>query len=53
MVKFEPDSHINYALDIKPKDYVDQGTDEDTGHGRKFFDGQSLHGDTVSLRPAS
>lgn len=35
-------------LDIKPQDYVDQGTDEDTGHGRKRYEGQSIHGDTVS-----
>ena len=34
-------------LGIKPNGYVDQGTDEDTGHGRKKFEGQSIHGDTV------
>lgn len=35
------------SLDIKPNGYVDGGTDEDTGHNRKRFDGQSIHGDTV------
>lgn len=36
-------------LGIKPEDYIDQGTDEDTGHGRKRFEGQSIHGDTVRM----
>ena len=37
-------------LDFKPNGYVDHGTgtDEDTGHGRRRFEGQSIHGDTVS-----
>ena len=34
-------------LGIKPNGYVEQGTDDDTGHGRKRFEGQSIHGDTV------
>ena len=37
-------------LGIKPLDYTDNGTDEDTGHGRKRLEGQSIHGDTVSER---
>ena len=36
-------------LDIKPNGYVDHlSTDEDTGHGRKTFEGQSIHGDSAS-----
>ena len=34
-------------LGIKPNGYIENGTDEDTGHNRKRFEGQSIHGDTV------
>lgn len=36
-------------LGIKPNGYVGGDTDEETGHGRRKFDGQSIHGDTVSV----
>jgi hypothetical protein len=38
------------SLDIKPNGYIDGGTDEDTGHNRRRFEGQSIHGDTVSTK---
>jgi len=38
---------ILVPLGIQPEDYIEQGTDEDTGHGRRKFEGQSIHGDTV------
>ena len=35
-------------LPAEPKDYVQSGTDEDTGHDRRKLDfNQSIHGDTV------
>jgi hypothetical protein len=43
------DSVSPTELGIKPNGYIDQGTDEDTGHNRKRFEGQSIHGDSVSI----
>lgn len=38
-------------LGIVPKSYNDAGSTEDelTGHGRRKFEGQSIHGDTVRI----
>jgi hypothetical protein len=53
VVKLQSFGSGNGAIDtlgVEPKGYVNSGTDEDTGHGRKLFEGQSIHGDTVGIR---
>lgn len=47
MPENDKNSQLSNELGIKPNGYIDQGTDEDTGHNRKRFEGQSIHGDTV------
>lgn len=42
------DVQIPMDLSAEPNDYVQSGTDEDTGHDRRKLDfNQSIHGDTV------
>jgi len=43
-------SDLPVELGINPNGYIENGTDEDTGHNRKLFEGQSIHGDTVRAK---
>jgi hypothetical protein len=43
-------SQLPVEMGIQPNGYVENGTDEDTGHSRKLFEGQSIHGDTVRAK---
>lgn len=43
-------SQLPVEMGIKPTGYIENGTDEDTGHNRRRFEGQSIHGDMVRAK---
>ncbi|KAL4538986.1 hypothetical protein Ndes2526B_g02745 [Nannochloris sp. 'desiccata'] len=45
-------SQLPVEMGIKPTGYIENGTDEDTGHNRRRFEGQSIHGDMAAKRRA-